>query len=259
MAWPWPIRRGYGVRLIFLFLLLANLVLLTWEGLGRLLPTAPTADLQKAQREPLPQGVQEIRLLAAREPPGEAPPERGSTPIDSGPALRCHLFGPLSEAALAQSVMATLRAQGWRVRMTGKGQALSEDFWVVLPPRASRQEALMRLREFQQRDIDSFVVTQGEAENAISLGLFTQRSLAEAHGERLRALGYPEIEVRVIPRDGQEVWLQVAEPVDAPGSEVAWSTVRAQAGSAARQPAACDEALSGAVDAVEFAATPENP
>lgn len=57
--------------------------------------------------------------------------------------------------------------------------ALSPFHWVVVPPLASRQAALARYRQLQERNIESYVVTTGEQENGISLGLFRTREAAE--------------------------------------------------------------------------------
>lgn len=51
--------------------------------------------------------------------------------------------------------------------------------WVIIPPLPSREEALSLFRRIQREGIDSYLVTEGEQENAISLGLFESRSAAE--------------------------------------------------------------------------------
>ncbi|MBZ2170252.1 hypothetical protein K8I84_15900 [Marinobacter sp. F4216] len=49
--------------------------------------------------------------------------------------------------------------------------------WVIIPPQPGA-EALRQFREIQRRGIDSYLVTEGENRNAISLGLFESREAA---------------------------------------------------------------------------------
>ena len=46
------------------------------------------------------------------------------------------------------------------------------DYWVYLAPLASRQASLRQLKELQARKIDSYIITQGDLANGISLGIF---------------------------------------------------------------------------------------
>lgn len=54
---------------------------------------------------------------------------------------------------------------------------LSPLHWVIIPPQP-REVALREFQDIQRRGIDSYLVTQGENRNAISLGLFESRESA---------------------------------------------------------------------------------
>lgn len=99
--------------------------------------------------------------------------------------------------------------------------------WVILPPSPSREAALSRLAEIQQRGIDSYLVTEGPHVNAISLGLFESLEAAEAVLSRSQAKGleatlatFPRNHIRyalVFPaqfRDGKEPLVQSRQELE---------------------------------------------
>jgi hypothetical protein len=69
----------------------------------------------------------------------------------------------------------------------------------------SRKEALDALRELQNKKIDSFLITEGELVNGISLGFFTKEELAQAVQKQRHEQGY-DAKIRQIPRFSQELW-----------------------------------------------------
>jgi len=89
---------------------------------------------------------------------------------------------------------------------------------VYLAAFASRQEAMDAARMLQEKGLrDYYVVTAGEQENTVSLGLFRDLSNAEARREMVRGFGF---EPRLEPRQ-QELtrwWLDIAVAVD----DTAW-------------------------------------
>jgi hypothetical protein len=73
-----------------------------------------------------------------------------------------------------------------RSGMSGSGPDLSIDeierslpplYWVIVPPQPY-DVALGQFRELQSQGVESYLVTEGENKNAISLGLFESRSAA---------------------------------------------------------------------------------
>jgi len=52
---------------------------------------------------------------------------------------------------------------------------VKEEFWVYLPPLPNKKQAIRKLKELQKRKVDSFVITEGELANGISLGLFSKK------------------------------------------------------------------------------------
>ncbi|OEY67983.1 hypothetical protein BG841_08735 [Marinobacter sp. X15-166B] len=64
--------------------------------------------------------------------------------------------------------------------VVARERALAPWYWVLLPPANTKADALARVREFQRQGVDSYMVTSGPHENAISLGLFESRAAAES-------------------------------------------------------------------------------
>ncbi|VFS74872.1 sporulation protein [Pseudomonas aeruginosa] len=86
---------------------------------------------------------------------------------------------------------------------------MSVDYWVYLPPLASREAALRQLKELQARNIDSYLIGEGVLANGISLGMFSARDSAESAQARLKTAGY-EAELKELPRGQRDFWVRVA-------------------------------------------------
>lgn len=86
-------------------------------------------------------------------------------------------------------------------------------WWVHIPPASSTSEAERRLRTLNERQIESFLVSQGEFRNAISLGYFRSRSNAMKLNSEFNDDGV-ESELREIERFSQTYWL-VFDPDEA--------------------------------------------
>ncbi|MCQ4277445.1 SPOR domain-containing protein [Stutzerimonas degradans] len=82
------------------------------------------------------------------------------------------------------------------------------DYWVYLPPLASRQASLRQLRELQSRNIDAYIISVGDLTNGISLGIFSRQDSAEGVVTRLGGAGYAAL-VRELPRAHRTQWLRV--------------------------------------------------
>ncbi|MCQ4265561.1 sporulation protein [Stutzerimonas stutzeri] len=83
------------------------------------------------------------------------------------------------------------------------------DYWVYLPPLASRQASLRQLRELQSRNVDSYIITVGDLANGISLGIFSRKDSAEGVVARLREVDYAAL-VRELPRMHRKYWVRIA-------------------------------------------------
>jgi hypothetical protein len=89
----------------------------------------------------------------------------------------------------------------------------------------SRREALETLRELQAKKIDSFLITEGDLVNGISLGFFTKEELAQAVQRQRREQGY-EAKIRQIPRFSQQLWEVIDDQAHGRLSDGLWQKVR---------------------------------
>jgi hypothetical protein len=71
-------------------------------------------------------------------------------------------------------------------------------YWVYLPATSSREQALAIARQLSAKGVrDYYVVTAGDQQNTISLGLFRDRGNAEKRRNEVAALGFvPDLVTR---------------------------------------------------------------
>ncbi len=232
------------VRLVFLLLFALNLGAAAWLLFGR------------APARPLPPvtdpGVPALKLL-----PGEPPAARvadtpaspaaagtaanpvaagtAANPVPAGTAagpaaagtsattLRrdvCHTLGPFTTSADMRAAMQTLSPHVARIQYREQNMRTSRGFWVYLPRVASREAALDEARQLRAKGIhDYYVVTAGDQQNTISLGLFNDEANARKRLAALQKLGF---NARVEQRFDTEpaYWIDYAVPA---GSTFTWT------------------------------------
>lgn len=126
-------------------------------------------------------------------------------PTIDPPVPVCHMIGPFKEKISARQIKDRLQALDINVVTYQIKIPEKPDYWVHLGPMRSRKEALDVLRELQNKKIDSFLITEGELVNGVSLGFFTKDELAQAVQKQRREQGY-DAKIRQIPRFTQELW-----------------------------------------------------
>lgn len=186
------------MRWLFLLLLVLNAFYFVWAKQQAPLRPKEVPSLAAADAR------QDIKLLSES---GAQAPSR-STPAEA-PADVCLFLGSFpdaSRAAMLEQRLLSLDIQSATRSFEASG---SVDFWVYLVPLASRQASLRQLRELQARRIDSYIITQGELANGISLGIFPRHDSAESVMQRLRAAGY-EPRLRELARSVSSYWVRVA-------------------------------------------------
>lgn len=127
---------------------------------------------------------------------------------EATPVEGCQGLGPFEDILTAQDVSERLNARGAAVTLKAMDVPTGEfDYRVVMAPLPSLQEAFRRLRELKSRDIDSYVITQGEDAQGISLGVFSNEDSAASHQAFLNERGYPT-GIKQIPRLYRGYWIQ---------------------------------------------------
>jgi len=128
-------------------------------------------------------------------------------------AERCWWVGPFDEESGAESLVAVLEDRGvWRVvRMPYSTDIL---YRVYLPAEPGRQAALDLIAELRRDSeaaglsMDSYIVSGGNLDNAISLGLFSDERNALRVQTQVQTLGYSPV-IAPEERQSSRFWLVI--------------------------------------------------
>jgi cell division septation protein DedD len=184
---------------MFLWLIVLNLFYYVWHQQQAPLRVTEIAPLNMAQ-----DSKRDIRLLSES---GGAP-RREVVEVQAVEAV-CLYLGSFELVADASAVEQRLLSLDIQSRVQSMDAAAGVDYWVYLPPLASRQASLRQLRELQARKIDSYIITQGDLANGISLGIFPRSDSAQSVMQRLRDAGY-EPSLRELTRAHRSFWVRVS-------------------------------------------------
>ena len=187
------------MRWMFLWLVVLNLFYYVWHQQQAPLRVTEIAPLNMAQ-----ESKRDIRLLSESGAPSRR--EAVEAPVSEAVCLFLGSFDAVANAASVEQRLLSLDIQS---RVQSMDAAAGMDYWVYLPPLASRQASLRQLRELQARKIDSYIITQGDLANGISLGIFPRSDSAASVMQRLRDAGY-EPSLRELTRAHRSFWVRIA-------------------------------------------------
>jgi hypothetical protein len=190
-------------RWLVAVLLIANCVALVLflRGNGR-------ADAPESTLPPLP--TEWPRLVLA----GEAV----SGTVNSGQTRRCFSIGPLPSLLAQQRAEDRLRPVSSQVRTRQTVSDRDRGWWVYLPA-GSRTQALDLTRQLAERGLEDFyVVTRGQMENVVSVGLFERVDNARARQRQVLDAGFSaQMEIR--RESTPQFWVEYQAD---PGLEAPW-------------------------------------
>ncbi len=187
------------MRWMFLWLVVLNLFYYVWHQQQAPLRVTEIAPLTMAQ-----DSKRDIRLLSE----SSAPPRREATEVQPTEAV-CLFLGSFELMANAAALEQRLLSLDIQSRVQSMDAAAGVDYWVYLPPLASRQASLRQLRELQARKINSYIITQGDLANGVSLGIFPRSDSAQSVMQRLRDAGY-EPSLRELTRAHRSFWVRIS-------------------------------------------------
>lgn len=120
----------------------------------------------------------------------------------------CYTLGPFSRPEDAIGAVMQLKARELDARARKRDETVAAGYMAFVPPQKTRAEARATLRTLHQQGVDSFIVTQGDKNNAISVGIYSDLAQAQARQAELRAKGY---QIVVEPRGTlkQEHWVDI--------------------------------------------------
>lgn len=218
-------------RALLLILLLMNLGVAAWWWLRTPAPAA---------REPATEpAIAALRLLSEVETAasGSDVPELAGPPDPVGgtPDQECLQIGPfLTQADLRRAINALTPVVD-RIQFRESRALANRGLWVFLPAQETREQALATARELSAKGLrDYYVVTAGDRENTISLGLFRDRPNAEARRNEVQALGFaPELQER--REEIPNYWIELAA-----GPDLDWRSRLGTHAGIESQPRPCD-------------------
>ncbi len=194
-------------RNLFLILLAANLVFL-----GLQLVTAGDNPAQLAVV-----GGSEVPSLALVDESESTVPQEVAVAIENNQSTvprRCLSLGPFSDERELAEARARLQAQGLDGEVRHAPGRIWVGYWIFLPATETREEAVGRVEALRERGVrDLYIEPAGERENAVSLGVFSERDRAQRRYREIRELGFqPQIARRT--REGTVFWLDFESAED---------------------------------------------
>lgn len=125
---------------------------------------------------------------------------------DKGVAGDCYEIGPLRESDGAP-VSRLLAAYGKsRLEQRLLTDQTTSAYWVYLKGDGTKVDADTKQKELLQKNIDSFVITEGDLLNSISLGVFDKQDNAIKRKNDLLSQGYMT-EIKQMVKPTTENWL----------------------------------------------------
>ncbi|WP_299734167.1 hypothetical protein [uncultured Endozoicomonas sp.] len=149
--------------------------------------------------------------MMEQEKPGQEAPSH--LDISGGSDGECLFVGPFDSPLEVDAIKQQLFSMGVDSRERADATSEIQDYWVHIPPLPSRVAAARMLRELHAQKIDSFVITYGELDNGISLGLFSKKEYAESVRRRLSDTGYT-VKIKELSHSPEQWWLEMDSAVD---------------------------------------------
>lgn len=219
------------VRALFLLLLALNIGVACW------LMFAPHPSSQSLPvADP---GVSALVLLSERESASEAnSAELAAAPETAADihADTCRSIGAFPTQADVRRVVDALTPLVKRIQFREVHTSQARGYWVYLAAYVSREQALAAARLLAAKGVrDYYVVTAGENQNTISLGLFHEQANAEKRRAEIGALGF---NAQLIARTEElpVYWVDFAEATARPAN---WRTRLANFPDVQEQSIAC--------------------
>ncbi len=152
----------------------------------------------------------------------------------------CLMVGPFKEEVTGRQVLSRLAALDIHPKIEAIKVPGKPNYWVHIPPQTSRKVAIKLLRELQAKKIDSFLITEGELENGISLGIFTKLASAEKVSSSRNEQGYAA-QVLTMSGSRSELWAVFDAEQSVKFSDALWEKTREGNAGLERRKNYCDK------------------
>lgn len=172
------------------------------EAQAPLLPVEP----KPAQEKPPEMALKQEPVAPAAEEPAPRQPKSAETV--------CFTIGPFSQAAQASRAAEAISALGADVNRRQEAHRTPKGYWVYLPSSVSYRSAKRKVKEMQKKGLkDLFIMGKGSHKNAISLGLFRNKSAAEKRFQKVKAMGLKAV-MEAQYHVTKQAWLDISLPGD---------------------------------------------
>lgn len=219
------------MRWIFVSLLLVNLAYLGYQ-----LSEPEVVEVEQVVEVEVVSGAAPIKLLNEVQARSIKKSPTGSV----GAEPLCWAVGPYAVELDAKHVYARMIAIDIPAQVDKQSVVVKTELWVYIPPLANKKQAIRKLKELQKRDVDSFIITEGELANGISLGLFSKQASVD---RILKSLKKKKIDAEVKPLERVRNQFWVISPVNkqfsmdentrnrvTEGRKVQWNQIRCESG-----------------------------
>lgn len=217
------------MRLIFIFLLLANLGIFIQAEFFSPMDQPGT---EASRHSAVPETASSLVLLSEQgqastgdkikvQSPAQGSAQNANSASSSESDELCTMVGPYVQLLHAEYLVEHLDALGVKAQITNIEINDGEAFWVYLAPELSEKEALRRLYELQRKNIESYIITKGELANGISFGQYADSLEANERAKELQGQGY-EAQIKSIPKTIKETWVVLEPDADEKISDKAW-------------------------------------
>lgn len=172
----------------------------------------PASDARSAERASPERGVSKVVEKSSTD--GQAssdtsPPERPAQNVAKAPLkAACVRVGPFKPDD-ADKLLSRLPPDLELVSDTSEEVAEVDGYYVLIPPLDSRAAGIQKVEELRGAGIkDIYLFRGGALRNAVSLGLYSNKSGAQTHADRLSERGVESVEVRERRTARERRWLQ---------------------------------------------------
>jgi hypothetical protein len=189
------------IRLLFLLVLISNIGLYIYDR-----KNTPKQEHFRA----VDPGAKKLVLISELDEENTIWEETDSTEDENQEVVfnqECYSVGAFNSKSEISPVLDVLKNEVIKIRTRKVISTQEAGYWVFIPAMKSREEALNVGRQLSRLDIkDYYVVTGGENENTLSLGLYRESSNADARLQELLSKGFnAEKQVRI--EQWPEFWL----------------------------------------------------
>lgn len=189
------------MRWLFIGLVIINAFYFLWSQQW----ASPSDQPSAAQAQKVASTAGQVQLLSEV----VATDEQQAKNKDTFPARAGELLlGGFADEQLAFKLQQRLLSLDIKSEIEAVDEQVSVEYWVYLQPLPSTQASMRQLKELQARNIEGYLITQGDLANGVSLGFFAHEDTAQNVVQRLSSAGYEPV-IRQIAREQRLYWVLI--------------------------------------------------